>query len=118
MAALPAARARRDFMASNPLQESPEEGEDCDVLERSDRGSTGAPCPLFCNPQNRERETDSCLPSPTGFKGVCHLNDKFAAFTPRGYMEVGMKTHIGTFATGTFSTSVVCPLTTLPHPTL
>jgi hypothetical protein len=59
-----AARARRDFMAANPLQESPEEGQDCeedddddddeeeedmeeellgdDDLERSDKGSSGS----------------------------------------------------------------------------
>ena len=69
--ALAAARARRDFMAANPLQESPEEGEtseeedkedqleeelpgDAD-LERNDK-STGAHC--FVTP----KLTPACYP--------------------------------------------------------
>ena len=94
MTALAAARARRDVMAANPLQESPEEEErmeeelpeDAD-LERSDKSSSG-------------------------YVGVFQTLQtcRFNARTPYGYMEAGTATDIGSFSSGAL------PLRPQPHP--
>jgi hypothetical protein len=40
------------------------------------------------------------LSSPTGFAGVTNIDGKFQAKTPKGFLEAGKQTYIGSFSTG------------------